>query len=446
MTYNLNLAGVFTKRDFLMTFRIFAISFVAATALLGAQVYAGSETAAPAPAAAPAETAAEPESSVSLDELLEIKETAEDELPGEGMQEGRAAPPATPKVLDGNGTKKSSRPRPASEIDDFGSGAPIDVIMVREEEDDYIDPDMKNMSKLMWQLGVLDLSDNIAIDNYLLINECELFLRFYNNDIEWEKIREATREHLNNSMTTFPTKFEILVPIKLDRYNPEKQYFELEESSKMINVRRLDVRMNHKREVCNEKGREIRGYPRNMILTLSRPFSFTRVPVGKALAELYIEEARLAYENMPLKLQPQLYERIAFMRAKVNITSFKEAISGRQGEMQAVVIAQLEGVEIYADVQQQKLMYREDKKPKSIRQRRKEQREGQPDVENYGAQSDKTTTTTQPKQESVNDKPLPKGITPFSKKNFQEDEPAPAANKGSAVSGGSASSVGNIIP
>lgn len=443
MAYNLNLAGVFTKRDFLMTFRIFALSFVAA-ALLAPQVHAGSGTEQAAPAAATAETAAPPESSVSLDELLEIKETAEDDLPGANLQEGRAGAPAPPKVLDGAGPKKSSRPRPAAEIDDFGAGAPIDIITVREEQDDYIDPDMKNMSKLMWQLGVLDLSDNIAIDNYLMINECELFLRFYNNDIEWEKIRDATREYINNNMTTFPTKFEILVPIKLDRYNPDKQYFELEESSKMINVRRLDVRMNQKRSVCNEKGREIRGYPRNIILTLSRPFSFTRVPVGKALAELYIEEARLAYENLPLKLQPQFYERIAFMRAKVNITSFKEAISGHQGDMQAVVIGQLEGVEIYADVQQQKLMYREDKKPKSIRQRRREQREGKSDVENFGAEGDRQTQAPQPK-ENVDEKPLPKGVTPFSRKNFQEGEPD-SQQKGSAVSGGSASSVGNMIP
>ena len=397
-----------------MTFRIFAVSFVAATVLLGAQAYAGAgET-----PAAPAEKAAAPDNSVSLDELLEMKDSAEDELPGEHLQEGRSAAPAAPKALDGatSGGKKSARPRPAAEIDDFGAGAPIDVVTVKNEKDEYVDPDMRNISKLMWQLGVLDLSDNIAIDNYLLINECDLFLRFFNNDIEWEKIREATREHLNHNMTTFPTKFEILVPIKLDRYNPDKEYFELEESSKMMNVRRLEVRMNQKREVCNEKGREIRGYPRNMILTLNRPFSFTRVPVSKALAELYIEEARLVYENMPLKLQPQFYERIAFMRAKVNITSFREAIQGRQGDMQAVVIGQLEGVEIYADVQKQKLMYREDKKPKSIRQRRRESQEGKPDVESFGVAGEEPAQKAAPVQ------------------------------KGSSVSGGSVDAVKNVIP
>lgn len=437
MTYNLYWSGFYRvqaliRRDFLMTFRIFAVSLTVLAMLGMAQGVKAQETAAPAPAEPPP-------SSVSLDELLDIKNSAETELPGENLQEGRASAPAEPKVLNGAGPKKSSRPTRGPEVDDFGAGAPIDVITVRTDKDDYIDPNMQNMSKLMWQMGVLDLSDNIAIDNYLMINECELFLRYYNNDIEWEKIREAAREMLNNTMQTFPTKFEILVPIKLDRYNPEKQYFELEETSKMVNVRRLDIRMNQKREVCNERGREIRGYPRSIILTLNRPFSFSRVPVGKALAELYIEEARIAYENVPLKLQPQLYERTAFMRAKVNITSFKEAIQGRQGEMQAVVIGQLEGVEIYADVHKEKLMYREDKKPKSIRQRRRDIHEGKVTSENYGAAEDPAPRQEAPKvvEEELDEKAL-KRMTPYSRKNFDE-EPQAEKPKGTAISGGAAS-------
>lgn len=406
--------------------------------MAGAAQAGSSETAAPAEAAAPAPK----ESAVSLDELIDMKNHAEDELPGQGLQEGRMGAPDAPKILEesqNQGGKKSPRPKAANEIDDFSSGAPIDIVEMKySESDEYIDPNRQNMSKLMWQMGILDLSDNVAIDNYLLINECELYLRFYNNDIEWEKIREATREHLNQNMMKFSTKFEILVPISLNRYNPEKQYFELEEESKMINVRRLDINMNNRKQSCNEKGREIRGYPRNIILTLNRPFSFTRVPVSKALAELYIEEARIQYENVPLKLQNEYYERMAFMRAKVNITSFKEAIQGRHGEMQAVVIGQLDGVEIYADVEKQKLMYRENRKNKSIRQRRKEQAT----AESFGA----TAPENQPKAEEAKapaePEPLKKNMTPFSRRNpnFAEEKPEPAP-RGSAISGGSASDI-----
>lgn len=439
MTYNLSLYGNFTRRALFMAFRILAVSFLALGLMAGGMAYAGSETAAPADGAAAAPKSGG--SSVSLDELIEMKDKAEDELPGQGLQEGRMGAPAEPQLLDeaqnvGSG-KKSKRPHAPNEVDDFSSGAPIDIVEMKySESDEYIDPNRQNMSKLMWQMGILDLSDNVAIDNYLLINECELYLRFYNNDIEWEKIREATREHLNNNMMKFSTKFEILVPISLNRYNPEKQYFELEEESKMINVRRLDINMNNRRQACNEKGKEIRGYPRNIILTLNRPFSFTRVPVSKALAELYIEEARIQYENVPLKLQNEYYERMAFLRAKVNITSFKEAIQGRHGEMQAVVIGQLDGVEIYADVEKQKLMYRENRKNKSIRQRRKEQAQ----AESFGA----AAPENQPKAEAAKapdePEPLKKNMTPFSRKNpnFAEEKPV-APPRGSAISGGSAS-------
>lgn len=260
-------------------------------------------------------------------------------------------------------------------VDEFGTnGSPVDSIDLTKHEDDYVNPDYNNLSKLMWAMGALSLSDNQAIDNYLLINECELYTRFYHNDLEWEKIREAARQYISSHMSTFPTKFEVIVPIYLGRYDTEKNVFEIKDDSRMINMRRLDLGLNYRNEVCSGISGEIKGYSRNIILTLGRPFSLTRIPVSREIAELYIEEARAEYENMPAKLQMQYYERLAYLRAKIRISSFKEMIAGRQGEPQAVVFGHLDGIEIYADPEKQKLLYREDKQERTPRQRRREQK------------------------------------------------------------------------
>ncbi|MBU0860072.1 MAG: DUF4852 domain-containing protein, partial [Alphaproteobacteria bacterium] len=234
------------------------------------------------------------------------------------------------------------------------------------------------------------------------------YQRFYNNDLEWEKIRNATRGHINHNVANFPTKFEIMLPIYLDRYTSDKGFFALTEESKMINLRRLDIGMNSKESVCRDKS-EIKGYSRNLILTLNRPFTLTRIPVSRALAELYIEESRAAFENIPLNLRMEYYERIAFLRAKVRITSFKEYVSGRQGEMQAVVFAQLDGIEIYADLERQKLLYKEDKKEKSVRQRRRERAENVK-PETFGLE-DETAAAEKPAEE---ERPARMPRTPYS--------------------------------
>jgi hypothetical protein len=93
----------------------------------------------------------------------------------------------------------------------------------------------------------------------------------------------------------------------------------------------------------------------------------------------------------------EYYERIAFLRAKVRITSFKEYVPGRHGELQAVVFAQLDGIEIYADLERQKLLYKEDKKEKSVRQRRRERiDDAQP--ETFGLEGDEAANTMEDTQ------------------------------------------------
>lgn len=305
-----------------------------------------------------------------------------------------------------------------SMTDTFGSGPPIDVIEMKIVKDDYIDPNMENMSKLMWALGVPDMSDNTAIDNYLKINECELYMRFFNNDFEWEKIRNATRSYIHQNVGSFPTKFEIMIPIYLDRYNAEKGYFDLTEESKMINLRRLDINMNTRTNICRDKG-AIRGYSRNMILNLNRPFSLTRIPVSRPLAELYLEEARVTFENIPLKLRMAYYERLAYLRVKVRLTSFKEFVLGRHGEQQAVVFGQLDGIEIYADVERQKLMYKEDKQQVSARQRRFEARQGQIRAETFGAETEDEQVAAEP-EENQGPRRLPR--TPYSRSTFDRND------------------------
>lgn len=313
-----------------------------------------------------------------------------------------------PSAFEGQ-DEKSNKQQPLT--DTFGAEPPIDVVEMKITTDDYIEPSFTNLSKLMWALSVMDLSDNVAIDNYLKINECELYLRFFHNDIEWDKIRNATREYINRNVQSFPVKFEIIVPIYLDRYNSERQYFALTEDSKMTNLRRLDVSMNARTRVCDDAV-ELKGYSRNLILNFNRPFTLTRIPVKRQLAELYIEEARTHFENLPPKARMIEYERVAYLRAKVRISSFKEFHEGVRGDIKAAVFAQLDGIEIYADLERQKLLYREDRKQRSARQRRLEMRQEEVAAENFGVVEEEAPKEAAPVEEKKRLPKTPYGIVP----------------------------------
>ncbi len=244
--------------------------------------------------------------------------------------------------------------------------------IIKGIEDEYVPPDVENLSKLYWAIGKLDIEEDDLLDSYLMINECNLYLQNYHDDFEWKKIRKATREHILNNMNEFPTRLELIVPISLDRYDIENEVFELSSDSRIAGLRRLDFAMNNEayKETCGRKG-EIYEYPPNLIIVLNRPLVVEKVPMKPELAHLFLEDSKIAYDNLPLKLQVRKYERMAFLRLKVRITQYKNTLRVRGGELRAVVFGRLDGYEVYADEKKLKPLYYKDLREKRFRRLRK---------------------------------------------------------------------------
>lgn len=221
-------------------------------------------------------------------------------------------------------------------------------ILQSTAQDDYLPTTFTNLSKLYWAIGKLSVGDNQAIDNFLRINECDLYMQYYQDDFEWNKIRQVTRDYIMKSLTLFPTRYEAIVPIYLDRYDEEHQRFNLAAESTYKDTRNIEVILNAKGKTCGMEG-EIDLYPRNVILLLDRPLSVYAIPVTADIAKLYLERARRQYEKLPRHFQTGSYERVAYLRLKVKIIQYKATVSGRSGTKLASVVAQYEGYDVYAD-------------------------------------------------------------------------------------------------
>lgn len=236
---------------------------------------------------------------------------------------------------------------------------PEDLAKEKAEETEYIGATFENLSKLYWALGMLSPDDNEALDNYLLINECEMYRRYFLNDMDWNNIRNVTRDFLTKNAVTFPTTFEIVTTIKLGRYDLQHEQFEIEEESKMYGTRNIDTQINSKTRLCGDLGTtEIPGYPRNVVLYLNKPIVLTALPVPAPLAEAYLGEE----DNTKAAHSHQSYEfakfnRFAYLRLKVRIIQFKEMVIIVGGLSKAGMFAQVEGLEVYADNDLSQLLY-----------------------------------------------------------------------------------------
>ena len=252
--------------------------------------------------------------------------------------------------------------------------------------DGYMPATLPNISKLYWAVGKLRIDDNTAIDHYMRINECDIYTKYFHDDFEWSDIRKAAREDILQKHASFPTHFEVTVPLEVGRYNDETKRFELAPESKHAGTRNIEVVANKNNEdVCGTEA-EIEGYPRNIILVLNRPVFLVDIPVEPDVARLYLERSRKNYEGLPPDQQLAAYKRTAFLRLKVKATQYRDTVRGRSGAALAAILANYDGYEIYADSSREMLLYSYSTAPQAALKPKSAVAESLPAAENLDAQ------------------------------------------------------------
>lgn len=235
----------------------------------------------------------------------------------------------------------------------------------------YETPKWETLSQLYWALGKFDTAEDIHIDNFLLINECDLYKDYSQNEFEWHGIRDAAREFVTSNRQNFPLHFEFVQPIQFAEYDLDKNEFDVYEPNKIVAVRRFEVLAEDIfDDICETSyGQDIEGYPRGLLVELNRPFTLDKVPVDPEVARSFIE---LKQENankagLPPRNKKQLYEsRDAYLVMKMRMFSFKEDLRFREYKL-TKVLGVLEGYEIYGDREREMLMISENFRRKKER-------------------------------------------------------------------------------
>lgn len=251
---------------------------------------------------------------------------------------------------------------------------------VAKKDHIYEKPTMDELSRLYWLLGALDINNNTHIDNYLLINECQIYKEFRNNEFEWKNIRESTREHIKGAAAGFARRLEFLQPLYLGEYNIEKEYFAIVPEYVKPTSRRLEVLTKaHLASTCGETG-EIEGYPKGLLVELTRPYGIDKIPVPRDKAQTYINEKLEEFNKLMdhQKTQKRLLEsRDAYIWMQIRVFGYKGPERIDDGYRLNAVFAVLEGVEVYSDRDRRDLLYKEIfdfyKEPSEFEQKLREQ-------------------------------------------------------------------------
>ncbi len=255
--------------------------------------------------------------------------------------------------------------QPAAAADEPVKKSPLDlatereVTIVRDEHgDDYTSPTLENLSQLYWKLGVFDLQDDVAIDNFLRINECGIYTAYSKDEFEWIEIRNATRDRIAKTMDQMTNKFKFLMPIYLGSYDPERGGFELVKNSGFPNLKRIEfVSPYLRKEVCNTIV-EVPDYEKNILLILNEPLDYTFVEMDDHVAQAFIlRKQQEAEETHDERVRMRRYQRQAYIRLRMTIHEYQGNIMGRtlDGNL-AILYGTLEGIDIFDDKDQKLLL------------------------------------------------------------------------------------------
>ncbi len=226
---------------------------------------------------------------------------------------------------------------------------------------EYFVPTIDNLSKLYWALGMFNLDDIGAIDYYLMINECQIYTDYYHDDFEWKNILETARKYLKDNRSQFPRRFSFMKEIDLGRYNFKTESFYVITDDLRNGTRRHEMRLGSTLDkVCGFSGK-VPGYPRNLNVTLSRPFRLQYVPISPEKAQDFVIRTRYQHredtETLRSTSTMSLYERKAYVRIRVRILKFLGYERNSQGEEIASVFAVLEGYDVFEDQEGEKIIF-----------------------------------------------------------------------------------------
>lgn len=237
-----------------------------------------------------------------------------------------------------------------------------------QQEPVYAPLTVKNLSQFYWAINRFSVDNDAPVDNYMLINECDIYKTYHFNDVEWKQVREAARQSIKQKVATFPTRFEIMLPIKLKDYDAASKNFEILDKYHINGIRRFEALAgDYHAEICGQKG-EIPDYERGLAIELGRPFLLSEFSVEPEIAERYIKSKEEAFKKLDedQRTQARLYEtRDAYLVLRFHGETFTgPAETEDRNAKLAGVSGTLEGYDIYGDLERTMLLHSERYKAK----------------------------------------------------------------------------------
>ncbi len=213
------------------------------------------------------------------------------------------------------------------------------------------------LTQTLIRFGSLDIYDDDILDDYALMAECKLFVRFYKDEFTWRKIREGIRETIRRHVVTYPTTLTYDTELQLGRYDFENHLFRFTSKTELRNVNAFSFDSTDTAS-CNNKRPSI--LPKSYRMLLDQPIYLAGIPMdasqGKSLLDTLITR-----KNQDRIVSARFTLRATYVSPFKHV---KKLFSDDPGylhqdpdEGRVRINTRLESLNIYLDPEHQQLLY-----------------------------------------------------------------------------------------
>ena len=230
---------------------------------------------------------------------------------------------------------------------------------------EYSETTFENFVKLYWALSKLSLENDLHVDTFLRINECEIYRDYINNELAWSEVRESGRSLIKKEIDSYPIRFNIVIPMYLSEYDQNKNIFEIMEGHEINDKSMFLIQPTNNKLPCGLNTSDLKryGYPVEFIMMLPEKLTIREFPMSEVLASSFIrmKSSNLGNQANYIKGERLYKTRNVYLSLKVRIYSLRSAEGlGRDSDDRLYALAALEKIELFADRAQTVQLYAHD--------------------------------------------------------------------------------------
>ncbi len=192
----------------------------------------------------------------------------------------------------------------------------------------YAAANTSNLMLAMLRSNALDQSDPLVRNDYLLVQECDLYRDNFRDEFKMRRLEEAAAKTITKNRAGWPNAFTFNAPLRLDHYDFKSEQYLFDKDSQLLNVNSFVLLYSSESGICIP-GKSLNRFPASIGVRIDQPISVSGIPLPQAQAETLLHDLQASGGSANKQIYARFNIAATFMPPVESLLHASEAKLGR---------------------------------------------------------------------------------------------------------------------